>query len=63
MWRKVCHYLQITYGEHDYRGLVLVTRYLYNNINIGDIIYIKVYEKYRKLDNSNVECIVTFDHT
>lgn len=55
------NYLQIRYGD-NYSGLVLVSKYLYNMIEIGDTIYIKVYEKYRRLDDINVECIVLFDH-
>jgi hypothetical protein len=52
------YYLEVIYGDYDYTGLILVSKYLYNRYEIGDSIDIKVYDKYRRSDNRNIESII-----
>lgn len=54
------NYLHVEYGDYDYGGIIRVNRPTYNMINVGDTIIVKVYEKYRKSDNANIECRLSF---
>ncbi len=60
IFEKERYYLSVSY-EDSYVGLVNVTKPTYNTIDIGDIILVRVYEKYRKIDGTNIECRLTFD--
>lgn len=55
------NYLHIKYGDNDYGGLIHVSRSIYNTVNIGDTILIRIYERYRRSDDVNVECRLTFE--
>ncbi|MBR6289401.1 MAG: hypothetical protein IKR19_08700 [Acholeplasmatales bacterium] len=54
--------LKVRYSENGYTGYMKVSKYLYNAIELDQTIYIKIYNRYRKSDNQNIETQIVFDH-
>ena len=60
LFRSNEYYLEVIYGD-GCSGLMKVSRYLYTKYEVGDIIHIRVYDKYRRSSNKFVGNIILLD--